>query len=106
MGKADLVKKLVLIGIGTAALTAEKVDKVAKELEKQGYFNVQEGKKLVREVMGEARKTQKKFTDVVAGKVDAAMKRSPVEVKVRLKRKLKKKAVQKKAKKKKARKNK
>ncbi len=50
----DLVKKSMLMGIGFASLTREKVEEIAQELKKQGSLSEQEGKKFVDEVMQRA----------------------------------------------------
>lgn len=43
----SLIEKVLLLGIGTASLTREKVDELANELVKRGQMSKEEGQKFV-----------------------------------------------------------
>lgn len=81
----DVIKKSVLLGLGVGALTKEKAEKFVKELQKKGYLDVKEGKKLARELMAESKKAQKKVQTAVEKQVKAAVKKMPLATKKDLK---------------------
>lgn len=43
----DIIKKVVLTGVGLAAMTKDKVEEVARDLAKKGKLTEKEGKELV-----------------------------------------------------------
>ena len=57
----DIIKKTVLFGLGIGAITKEKADKFVKEMQKKGYLDAKEGRKMVNEMIKESIKTQKKI---------------------------------------------
>ena len=59
----DGLKKLVLMGIGAAALTAEKSQQIVDELVKRGEITVEQGKELNQELK---RNVKKSFDDIAA----------------------------------------
>ena len=69
----DGIKKLVLMGIGAAALTAEKSQQIVDELVKKGEITVEQGKELNQELK---RNVRKSFDDVAA---EAEAKKAEVE---------------------------
>ena len=77
----ELIKKSVLFGLGLGALTKEKADKFAKEMQKKGYMNAKEGKKLVKDLVSESAKTQKKIQSMVDANVKKALKLMPLATK-------------------------
>ena len=69
----DGLKKLVLMGIGAAALTAEKSQQIVDELVKKGEITVEQGKELNQELK---RNVKKSFDDIAA---EAEVKKAEVE---------------------------
>ena len=57
MKLGDGLKKLVLMGIGAAALTAEKSQQIVDELVKRGEITVEQGKELNKELQHNVKKT-------------------------------------------------
>ena len=69
----DGLKKLVLMGIGAAALTAEKSQQIVDELVKKGEITVEQGKELNQELK---RNVKKSFDDIAA---EAEVKKAEAE---------------------------
>ncbi len=69
----ELIRKAVLLGIGTASLTKEKADKVIKGFVKKGAITTKEGRALVSKVLVEAKK-EKKRIEVLIKKEAKSMK--------------------------------
>ena len=69
----DGLKKLVLMGIGAAALTAEKSQQIVDELVRKGEITVEQGKELNQELK---RNVKKSFDDIAA---EAEVKKAEVE---------------------------
>ena len=69
----DGLKKLVLLGIGAAAVTAEKSQQLVDELVKKGEITVEQGKELNQELK---RNVKKSFDDIAA---EAEVKKAEVE---------------------------
>ena len=74
MAKKDLLKKSVLIGIGLGAITKSKVEKYIKELKKEGYLDVAEGKKLARDMISETKRMEKALKSHVKKRVQMVRK--------------------------------
>ena len=53
----DGLKKIILMGIGAAAVTAEKSQQIVDELVKKGEITVEQGKELNQELKRNVRKT-------------------------------------------------
>ena len=73
MKLGDGLKKLVLMGIGAAALTAEKSQQIVDELVKRGENTVEQGKELNQELK---RNVKKSFDDIAA---EAEVKKAEAE---------------------------
>lgn len=73
MKLGDGLKKLVLMGIGAAALTAEKSQQIVDELVKKGEITVEQGKELNQELK---RNVKKSFDDIAA---EAEVKKAEAE---------------------------
>ncbi len=73
MKLGDGLKKLVLMGIGAAALTAEKSQQIVDELVKRGEITVEQGKELNQELK---RNVKKSFDDIAA---EAEVKKAEAE---------------------------
>jgi polyhydroxyalkanoate synthesis regulator phasin len=81
----NIIKKSVLFGLGIGALTKEKAEKFAKDMQKKGYLNAKEGKKLAKDMIAESVKTQKKVQAMVDTNVKKALKAMPLATKKDLK---------------------
>jgi len=55
----DLIKKTMLTGVGLAAMTKNKVAKLARELAKNGKLSEKEGKKLVDDLLKKSEEARK-----------------------------------------------
>ena len=73
------LKKILLVGIGTAAVTAEKSKEILDELVKKGELTVEQGKVLNQELKHNIKSTVKTAADSV--KESAARKNFQVELK-------------------------
>ena len=73
MKLGDGLKKLVLMGIGAAALTAEKSQQIVDELVKRGEITVEQGKELNQELKLNVKKS---FDDIAA---EAEVKKAEAE---------------------------
>ena len=67
------LKKIILMGIGAAAVTAEKSQQVVDELVKKGEITVEQGKELNQELK---RNVKKSFDDIAA---EAEVKKAEAE---------------------------
>ncbi len=56
---SDLIKKTILTGLGIASLTKEKVEKLVKDLIKEGEVSEGEGSKLVKELLEKVENNKK-----------------------------------------------
>jgi len=52
---SDLMEKVLLLGVGAASLTKDKVDELANELVKRGQMTREEGEAFIKEATGKAR---------------------------------------------------
>jgi polyhydroxyalkanoate synthesis regulator phasin len=55
----DIIKKVMLTGVGLAAMTKDKVEELAKELAEKGKLSEKEGKKLVDDLLKKSEKAKK-----------------------------------------------
>jgi len=80
MSNKDIIKKQAKrslnLGLGIAELVGEQVGSIVKNLEKEGYVNRSEGKKIARELLSEANSLQKKLSSRLDKKVNAVVKSS------------------------------
>ena len=58
----ELVRKGVLLGVGTAAFAIEKASEIVEQVVKEHKISSKEGKKLVTQVLGQAKHLQKTVT--------------------------------------------
>ena len=73
----DLIRKTLLTGVGLAALTAQKVEELAKELKEKGKLTEKEGRELADELLNKSEEARKdlqgqveKVVEDVLGKLD------------------------------------
>lgn len=78
------LKKILLVGIGTAAVTAEKSKEILDELVKKGELTVEQGKVLNQELKHNIKSTVKTAADSV--KESAARKNDQEELKATISR--------------------
>ena len=77
----ETIKKLGLIGIGTWALTEEKINEIAKELIDKGEINKDEGKKFVRELVEEQKKQKEEIENRISETVKETFGKAKTETK-------------------------
>ena len=68
MKLGDGIKKLILVGIGAAAATAEKSQQIVEDLVKKGEITVEQGKELNQELK---RNVKKSFEEAAEAKAEA-----------------------------------
>jgi len=71
----DLIKRAMLLGIGTIDLAREKVEKMADELVKRGEMSEDERAKFVKDLMERAQKRAEEFKNKVDESVEKAIPR-------------------------------
>ncbi len=71
----DLIKKTMLTGVGLAGLTKDKIEKLAKELAKQGKLSEKEGKKLLDDLSKKSEKAKKDMERQIEGIVKKTTKK-------------------------------
>ena len=77
----NLVRKGLLLGLGTVALTKEKAEKFVKEITKDQKINATEGKRFVNELLAQSKKQGQKLQAMINREVQRAMKKSGVATK-------------------------
>jgi poly(hydroxyalkanoate) granule-associated protein len=55
----DFIKKTMLVGVGLAAVTREKIEEIVSELVKKGELSEKEGKEMVDELVEKSKKVKK-----------------------------------------------
>lgn len=88
---SEIFRKMALFGIGTIAISQEKIEEFAQEMIKKGEMNREEGKKFVFEVLAEKDKQRKEVEEKINNKVKEviansglAMKKDVAELSVRM----------------------
>ena len=56
---ADLLKKVLLTGVGVAVMTKDKIEELAQEMVKTGQMTQEEGKKFVNDLIKESEEARK-----------------------------------------------
>jgi len=77
----NLIRKGLLLGIGTAALTKEKAEKFVKDMTKDQKIDSVEGKKFVNELLSQSKKQGQKLQVMVGKEVQRAMEKTGVATK-------------------------
>jgi polyhydroxyalkanoate synthesis regulator phasin len=57
----DFIKRMMLFGIGLAAMAREKIEEFVNELVKKGEVSEKEGKEMVKELIDKSKKVRKDF---------------------------------------------
>ena len=55
----DFIKKTMLVGVGLAAVTREKIEEIVGELVKKGELSEKEGREMVDELVEKSKKVKK-----------------------------------------------
>jgi len=71
----EFIKKMMLFGVGLAAMTREKTEEFVKELVKKGEMSEKEGKQLVNDFMEKSKKMTRDLETKTEEMVAATLKR-------------------------------
>ncbi|MBA7584656.1 hypothetical protein ES708_26613 [subsurface metagenome] len=71
----DFIKKSMLIGVGLATLTREKVEQAIDELIRKGEMSEKEGKEAVDDLMEKSKEVKKELTEKVEKTVADTLKK-------------------------------
>ena len=74
----QLLRKVALFGIGTVAISQEKIEEFVQEMVKEGEINKEEGKKFVMDVLAEKNRQCKEFEEKINMKVKTIVDNSGV----------------------------
>ncbi|MCL0065646.1 hypothetical protein M1N79_02005 [Dehalococcoidia bacterium] len=70
----DLMKKGILIGIGVASLTKDRVEELVEKIAEENKLSEEEGRKLVMELLEKSEEARKEFQDQVGKRVKETLK--------------------------------
>ncbi|MCD5412945.1 phasin family protein [Dehalococcoidia bacterium] len=70
----DLMKKGILIGIGVASLTKDRVEELVEKIAEESKLSEEEGRKLVKELLEKSEEARKEFQDQVEKSMQKALK--------------------------------
>jgi len=73
-----LLKKTFMTGVGLAASSSQRVEKLARELVKAGKLSEEDGEKLVEDMLKKSEQAKKDFVREVESLVKKAMDKVPV----------------------------
>ena len=71
----DIVRKSILLGIGLAAMTRDKIEEVAKKISEEDNLSEEEGRKVAEDLLKQSDETRKNLKDQVEKFVDNAMEK-------------------------------
>ena len=71
----EFIKKMMMFGVGLAAMTREKTEELVKELVKKGEMSEREGKQLVNDLMEKSKKMTREFETKTEEMVTSTLKR-------------------------------
>jgi polyhydroxyalkanoate synthesis regulator phasin len=69
------IKKMMMFGVGLAAMTREKTEELVKELVKKGEMSEKEGKQLVNDLMEKSKKMTREIETKTEEMVTSTLKR-------------------------------
>lgn len=78
---SEMFRKMALFGIGTIALSQEKIEEFAEEMVAKGEINREEGKKFVLDFLAEKKRQCKDIEEKINEKVKDTVKDSEVAMK-------------------------
>ena len=73
----DIISKTMYVGLGLAAMTKERIEKVAKELSERTDMTEGQGRKFVEYLNEESEKSKEKLQKMIDERVDQAMNKLP-----------------------------
>lgn len=71
----EFIKKMMMFGVGLAAMTREKTEELVKELVKKGEMSEKEGKQLVNDLMEKSKKMTRELETKTEEMVTSTLKR-------------------------------
>lgn len=71
----DLIKKIMMTGVGMAAMTKEKIEELANEIAKKSKLSEKEGKKLINDLSKRSDTAKKDLESLVEKNVKNIMKK-------------------------------
>lgn len=71
----DTLEKLIILGLGTVAVTREKVEQVAKELIKEGQINRKEADQVVKKLLKKGEESRKELNAAVEKTIHGVLKK-------------------------------
>lgn len=71
----EFIKKMMMFGVGLAAMTREKTEELVKELVKKGEMSEKEGKQLVNDLMEKSKKMTREIETKTEEMVTSTLKR-------------------------------
>jgi len=71
----EFIRKMMMFGVGLAAMTREKTEELVKELVKKGEMSEKEGKQLVNDLMEKSKKMTRDLETKTEEMVTATLKR-------------------------------
>jgi len=72
---SDLIKNIILLGLGVISLTKEKAENLAKDLIKRGELSETEEAKFVKELMEKSKKTSDEIEEKIEKTVENTLKK-------------------------------
>jgi len=71
----DFIRKSMLVGMGLATVTREKIEQTIDELIKKGEISEKEGKEAIDELVEKSREVKKELTDKIENIVSDTLKK-------------------------------
>jgi len=71
----EFIKKMMMFGVGLAAMTREKTEELVRELVKKGEMSEKEGKQLVNDLMEKSKKMTRELETKTEEMVTSTLKR-------------------------------
>ena len=75
------LRKAVLFGMGVLSMTRDKIEEFVKELEKEGKITEKEGRKLVEDLLKDAKNKQKEIMNTLRKETKRIVDKSPLATK-------------------------
>ena len=69
----DIVRKTLLLGIGLAAMTRDKIEEVAKKIAEEDKLSEEEGRKLAEDLLNQSDEARKNLKEQVEKFVDSTL---------------------------------
>lgn len=75
----DIVRKTLLLGIGLAAMTRDKIEDVAKKIAEEDKLSEEEGKKLAEDLLNQSDEARKNLKEQVEKFVDNTLDKLKIQ---------------------------